>query len=110
MEAVGQLAAGWHDLKIIFLRWFMVIPSMLLMRLSEGPHARSCLKLPFGRTGSELGSAAPDVQPSRSLISRNVDLGDVIVASGCFCQLVGEHVMLETKCDKGYLTFLLTAE
>src|SRR6185369_7513393 len=103
MEAIGQLAAGVaHDFNNI-LTVVHGHSSMLLMRLGEeGPHARSLSEI---RHSAER---AANVVRQLLMFSRKqilqfriVDPGDVIRSvSGMLRQLVGEHVMLETKCEK----------
>ena len=103
MEAVGQLAAGVaHDFNNI-LTVVHGHSSMLLMRLGEeGPHARSLSEIRHSaERAANVVRQLLMFSRKQILQFRNVDLGDVIRSvSGMLRQLVGEHVMLETKCEK----------
>jgi signal transduction histidine kinase len=103
MEAVGQLAAGVaHDFNNI-LTVVHGHSSMLLMRLGEeGPHARSLFEIRHSaERAANVVRQLLMFSRKQILQFRNVDPGDVIRSvSGMLRQLVGEHVMLETKCEK----------
>ena len=106
MEAIGQLAAGVaHDFNNV-LTVIHGHASMLSMRLGEqGPHVKSVAEI--------RGSAERAANLVRQLLTfsrkqvmqlRNVELGDVIRSvSSMLRQLVGEHIILETKCAAGLL-------
>jgi signal transduction histidine kinase len=104
MEAIGQLAAGVaHDFNNV-LTVIHGHASMLLMRLGqEGPHSKSLAEI--RRSAERAANVVRQLlmfSRKQILQFRNVDLGDVIRSvSGMLRQLVGEHIMLETECDKG---------
>jgi len=103
MEAVGQLAAGVaHDFNNI-LTVVHGHSSLLLMRLGEeGTHVRSLSEIRHSaERAANVVRQLLMFSRKQILQFRNVDFGDVIRSvSGMLRQLVGEHVMLETKCEK----------
>jgi signal transduction histidine kinase len=103
MEAIGQLAAGVaHDFNNI-LTVIHGHSSLLLMRLGEqGPHTKSLTEIRHSADrAANLVRQLLMFSRKQILQFRNVDLGDVIRSvSGMLRQLVGEHVILETECDK----------
>jgi two-component system, NtrC family, sensor kinase len=104
MEAIGQLAAGVaHDFNNV-LTVIHGHASMLMMRLGEeGPHSRSLSEIRHSaERAANVVRQLLMFSRKQILQFRNVDLGDVIRSvSGMLRQLVGEHIMLETECDKG---------
>lgn len=104
MEAIGQLAAGVaHDFNNI-LTVIHGHSSLLLMRLGEeGPHAKSLSEIRHSaERAANVVRQLLMFSRKQILQFRNVDLGDVIRSvNGMLRQLVGEHVTLETDCDKG---------
>ncbi|HZR15877.1 MAG TPA: response regulator [Verrucomicrobiae bacterium] len=103
MEAVGQLAAGVaHDFNNI-LTVIHGHSSMLLMRLGEtGAHARSLSEIRHSaERAANLVRQLLLFSRKQVLQFRNVELGDVVRSvSGMLRQLVGEHIFLETECQK----------
>lgn len=103
MEAIGQLAAGVaHDFNNV-LTVIHGHASMLLMRLGEeGPHAKSLSEIRHSaERAANVVRQLLMFSRKQILQFRNVDLHEVIRSvSGMLRQLVGEHILLETECDK----------
>ena len=104
MEAVGQLAAGVaHDFNNI-LTVIHGHSSMLLMRLGEqGAHARSLKEIrESADRAANLVRQLLMFSRKQLLQFRNVELGDVVRSvSGMLRQMVGEHIILVTDCQRG---------
>jgi two-component system, NtrC family, sensor kinase len=103
MEAMGQLAAGVaHDFNNI-LTVIHGHSSMLLMRLGEtGAPARSLNEIrDSAERAANLVRQLLLFSRKQVLQFRNVELGDVIRSvKGMLCQLAGEHICLETECQR----------
>lgn len=104
MEAVGQLAAGVaHDFNNI-LTVIHGHSSMLRLRLGEeGIHAKSLTEIRHSaERAANLVRQLLMFSRKQILQFRNVNLGEVIRSiSGMLRQLVGEHILLESDCDRG---------